>query len=55
MGLVRIIQNFSKYCTHCEWSCLGCLHSCVCGSWGDLVALCVQFKVVDQRLHGGLE
>ena len=37
-----------------EMSHLGCLHSRVSGSWGDLVAFCVQFKVVDQRLHGHL-
>lgn len=37
-----------------ECSHLRCLYSCVCGPWGDLVALCVQFKVVNQRLHGHL-
>lgn len=46
--------TFFIHHAHHEWSYLGRLHGCVGGPWWDLVALCVQFKVVDQRLHGHL-
>lgn len=30
---------------------LWCLHGCVSGSWGHIVALCVQLEVMDQGFH----
>lgn len=46
-----MVWNMVSTHTYTLQAYLWCLNSCICGSWRNLIALCVQLKVMNERFH----